>query len=79
MKKYYYFSLIHEKNKDLKSALSNISKAIELDNKNSEYYFLRAQFKIMFKLKKSGCEDYQKAFHNGKKEAYDIIIKECNN
>jgi tetratricopeptide (TPR) repeat protein len=45
---YYLISLAQGKDGHYIDALSNVNKAIELDNRNGKYYYLRANYKLHF-------------------------------
>lgn len=63
--------------KDYAGAVDDLTRAISIDPKNSEYYFERGKLKIILGQKESACIDFSKAGKLGRKEAFAEIKKYC--
>ncbi len=75
-----YFEIGYEKFKqgDLKGAIQDYTKAIELNPQYAEVYHNRGLTKLYLGQKDSGCLDLSKAGELGYYEAYDAIKEYCN-
>ena len=63
---------------DLPGALVDLNKAIELTPKSPDAYFYRGKLKIASGLKSEACADLKQASALGKKEADELMRKNCN-
>ena len=61
--------------KDYAGAVVDLTKAISIDPKNSEYYFERGKLKIILGQKENACFDFKKDGELGRKEAFEEIKK----
>ena len=59
-------------------AISEYSKAIDIDPKFAIAYFYRGLVKLKLKQKNKACLDFSKAGELGYEMAYETINKSCN-
>ena len=62
---------------DYWGAVSDYTKAIELDPKFSEAYFNKGLILIYLNIKTSGCEDMSTAGELGIQDAYRVLERYC--
>lgn len=69
-----YFAL-----KDYDNSINDGLRAIELDSKIANSYFILGRSYYRKGDKEKACVNWSKAGENGKSEAYEYISKYCNN
>ena len=74
---YYNRGISKSKLEDYSGAIADCTKAIELDQKDAEAFYIRGLSKLQID-NNGGCLDLNKAGELGMTKAYEVIKKNCH-